>query len=155
MIARALPGAVFDCTIFAQALINPAGPAGKCITIAQKGEVQLFVSGYCVQEIRELPGKLPIRLGITQLRVDRFIQELAKYSRLIDPVPKWFSYARDEDDAPYVDLAYVAGADFLVARDRDLLDLIHEPEGKELAQKLPNLRILDPYAFLHVIVGSP
>jgi predicted nucleic acid-binding protein len=38
-------------------------------------------------------------------------------------VPKEFSYRRDEDE-PYINLAVAAGADFIVSRDRDLLDLM-------------------------------
>ncbi len=79
--------AVFDCTIFAQALINPAGPAGACLTAAQRGQVQVFVTDYVLGEIRELPAKLPAKLGVTAERVDRLILDLAKYTQPVETSP--------------------------------------------------------------------
>jgi putative PIN family toxin of toxin-antitoxin system len=56
--------------------------------------------------------------------VGAFFKRLHKLSVLVRLVPKEFSYARDEDDEPYINLAVAAGADFIVSRDRDLLDLM-------------------------------
>jgi predicted nucleic acid-binding protein len=41
-------------TFFAQALINPAGAAAKCIEAVHHGELLLFVSKYVLLEIRNL-----------------------------------------------------------------------------------------------------
>ena len=106
----AIPIVVFDCTTFAQALSSINGPAGLCVRAAQRGKLSLFVSDYVLQEIRGLPSKLPSRLQVTQERTDRFISDLAKYSHLLENVPQVFSYDRDQDDAPYIDLAVAAGA---------------------------------------------
>ena len=56
---------VFDCMVFAQALINPVGPAGACVEMARARRIQLILSSYVLQEVRELPAKLPRRLGVT------------------------------------------------------------------------------------------
>jgi putative PIN family toxin of toxin-antitoxin system len=142
--------AVFDCTVFAQALINPHGPAGACLRSAQTGRTLLFISDYVLREIRELPSKLPARLDVTPQRVELLIADLAKYVQPIDEVPARFTYPRDPDDAHYVDLAVAADAMLIVSRDNDLLDLMRDvaPAAMALRAAHPNLRILTPPQFL-------
>jgi predicted nucleic acid-binding protein len=57
-----------------------------------------------------------------------------------------FAYTRDPDDAHYVNLALAAGADVIVSRDRDLLDLVaaNRPESVEFRRRFPALQILTP-----------
>jgi putative PIN family toxin of toxin-antitoxin system len=157
MIRKNTIAAVFDCTVFAQALINPNGPSGACLAAAQLNQIDLFVSDYVIQEIRELPGKLPPRFGVTEERVNALIDDLAKYTELIRSVPKVFSYARDEDDAPYIDLAVAARADCIVSRDNDLLDLMKQEttDGLDFADRFPNLHILNPPALLQRLPKTP
>lgn len=139
---------VFDCTVFTQALINPKGPAGGCIVAAQLGHVRVFVCDYVLREVRELPARLPAKLGVTTERVDRFILDLGKYTELIENVPVEFSYARDPDDAPYVNLANAAQARFLVTRDKDLLDLMRDAAFR---RRFPMLEVVEPPLFLGVV----
>jgi predicted nucleic acid-binding protein len=72
---------------------------------------------------------------------------------LIRPIPKTFSYPRDEDDEPYINLAVAAQADFIISRDRDLLDLItgHTKECKEFRQRFRSLTVVEPIEFLKLI----
>jgi putative PIN family toxin of toxin-antitoxin system len=137
---------VFDCNVFAQALINPRGPAGACVVAAQGGWVRVFVSDHLLREIRELPRKLPARLLVTDDRVESLIFDMAAYTELVDPVPSIFVYSRDPDDAHYVDLALMTGANLVVSRDRDLLDLMSDanPDGKALRDGHPEFRVLTP-----------
>lgn len=139
---------VFDCTVFAQALINPEGPAGMCLAAAQAGRVRLFVSDFVIQEIHELPQKLSARLRITPERVLALILDLAKYTEPIDEVPERFTYPRDPDDAHYVNLAVAADAVFLVSRDNDLLELAND---ENFQRRFPTLRILNPPQFLSAV----
>ena len=145
--------AVFDCSVFAQALINPRGPAAACLTAAQEGRVRLFVSEYVLGEVRELADKLPPRVRPSPERVDRLVGELARYAHAVVDVPAQFQYPRDPDDAHYVDLALAAGATYVVSRDRDLLDL-GDPAldaSREVARRFPDLKFVDPVAFLRLI----
>ncbi|MBN1490491.1 MAG: putative toxin-antitoxin system toxin component, PIN family [Phycisphaerae bacterium] len=143
--------AVFDCSLFAQALINPKGPAGACVTAAQMGYVHVFVSDHILRELRALPAKLPARLGVTTERVDRLILDLSKYIEPVEDVPADFTYDRDPDDAPYVNLASATNARFLVTRDRDLLDLMSSPPFR---RRFPELQIVEPPAFLREIEAA-
>jgi predicted nucleic acid-binding protein len=49
------------------------------------------------------------------------------------------------DDLPYLNLALAANVAFIVSRDKDLLDLMKD---EAFAAKHPQLRIVDPAAFL-------
>jgi uncharacterized protein len=141
---------VFDCTVFAQALINPRGPAGACVIAAQSGRLRLFISEYVLAEVRELPGKLPPKLRVDAGRVEAFIFDLAKYSELIEAVPELFVYPRDPDDAHYVNLAMAAQARLIVSRDRDLLDLMDPAtaDARDFQARFPTLRVTDPLTLL-------
>ena len=65
-------------------------------------------------------------------------------------VPRVFHFDRDPKDEPYINLAIAANARFLVSRDNDILDLATNPgsDGERLRRMAPDLRILDPVAFL-------
>ena len=71
------PRVVFDCVIFAQALISDSGPAAECLELARSGIIRLVLSDYVMTEIRELPAKLPARLMVTSDRVDAFLNDVA------------------------------------------------------------------------------
>lgn len=148
---------VFDCTVFAQALINPKGPAGACVTAAQSGRLRLFVSEYVLTEVRELSGKLPPKLRVDANWVETFIFDLAKYSESIAAVPELFVYARDPDDAHYVNLALAANARLIVTRDRDLLDLMDPAiaDSRDFQARFPMLRVTDPVTLLRELERKP
>lgn len=78
-----------------------------------------------------------------------------KLGILVKDVPRAFKYPRDPKDEPYVNLAIVGGAKYLVSRDNDLLDLMHAEtvDGHAFSQVYPSLTILDPVAFLRATKG--
>jgi putative PIN family toxin of toxin-antitoxin system len=141
---------VFDCNIFASALINIRGPAGQCLEIVQKGYLTLFVSDYLLQEIRELPSKIPLKYGVTAERVEQFIEDLSKYARAITNVPSVYVHPLDPDDSHYVDLAVATSAKLIVSRDKHLRKLMDErtKDGKEFHEKFPSLNIILPDVLL-------
>jgi putative PIN family toxin of toxin-antitoxin system len=117
--------------------------------------VRVFVSDYVLGEVRALPAKLPARLGVTPEKVEQLVLDLGKYSELVENVPAEFHYERDPADAPYVDLAHVAQARFLVTRDKDLLDLMKDAEFR---RRFPMLEVVEPPLFLGVVeaeFGTP
>ena len=137
---------VFDCVVYAQAIINPDGPAGRCLELARGGALSLCVSDYLLIEIRELPEKLAPRLRITSQKVEEFVTDLLAFARHIAIVPDVYKLEPDPDDSHYINLALAADALIVTSRDRDLLDLMNEsfPEGKEFTRRFPQLKILTP-----------
>lgn len=147
------PGVVFDCNVFLQAAARDRSVAAKCLNLAEGGGIQLFVSREVLTEVEDVLNRPEIRTHFPDLSdeiVGAFLKRLQKVSALIQLVPKKFSYARDEDDEPYINLAVAAGADFIVSRDRDLLDLMtgSTDDCKEFRQRFRPLRVVEPAEFL-------
>ncbi len=65
-------------------------------------------------------------------------------------VPEVWTYARDPDDAHYVNLALATGARLIVSRDKDLLDLMKPstPESRQFMSEYPGFTVLTPPQFL-------
>jgi putative PIN family toxin of toxin-antitoxin system len=147
-----VPGVVFDCNIFVQALLKPNGPAGACKQVVDEGAVTLFVSPQVLTEVAEVLARPRIRqlaAALTLTRIEAFFENITAKAVSITNVPAEFLFERDPKDEPYVNLAIVAGANYLVSRDRDLLDLMTlEGAGHAFRQRYPTLTILDPVAFL-------
>jgi len=147
------PRVVFDCPIYAQALINLRGPAAACLLLAQSGRILLFISDYVVQEIRELPTKLKPKLGVTSERVENLILDLAKYARPIDNVPDQYVSPFDVDDSHYINLALATRSQLVVSRDKHLLDLMDQAreEARDFVKRFPELRIIEPQILLQML----
>ena len=153
------PRVVFDCNIFLQAAAREKGAAAKCLDLAEDGQVQLFVSREVLAEVEDVLNRPEIRAHFPDLSdeiVGAFLKRLRKLSKLVRSVPKKFSYPRDEDDEPYINLAVAAGADFIISRDSDLLDLMtgHTDECKEFRQRFRPLRVIEPVEFLKLLRES-
>ncbi len=80
--------------------------------------------------------------------VEAFVQNIESKAVVLTGVPKAVALPRDPKDEPYLDLAIAAKAHYLVSRDLDLLDLMHDASFR---QSQPGLVILDPAAFLQEI----
>lgn len=150
------PGVVFDCVVFIQAAANGKGPSGRALDLLDTGEIKLFVSEQILLEIRGSLNNARVRRklrGITDERVEALLKRLDKLAIPINEVPRAFEYPRDPKDEPYVNLAIVAGAKYLVSRDNDLLDLIsvESQEAREFRRLYPTLSVLNPVAFLREI----
>jgi putative PIN family toxin of toxin-antitoxin system len=141
---------VFDCNVFAQALINIRGPAGTCLSIAQSGGLILYVSEYVLQEIRELPSKIKPKLGITPERVERLIQDVAKYAITVNNVPSVYKHPIDPDDSHYIDLAVATNSEIIASRDRHLHALMDEkqPLGQSFKILFPTIVVMNPETLL-------
>jgi len=146
------PGkAVFDCNIFAQALLNPLGPGGACVEAAIAGHTNLFISDFILEEIREIPNKqTPRRAGISEDKVESLIALLMDVTEKIAAPPPVFAHPIDPDDSHYVNLALAAGATVIVSRDRHLLNLNNpaKPWSAEFRRQYPSLRVVTAETFL-------
>lgn len=140
--------AVFDCVVYVQAAISSDGPAGSCLTFAEKGDVKLFASSATLAECRETLSQPKLRFRfphLTDERVEYFLQRVGQIAEFVHDVPAVFRLTRDPDDAMYVDLAVATHASFLVRRDKDLLSLMTDEAFCKLH---PELAVIPPAAFL-------
>jgi putative PIN family toxin of toxin-antitoxin system len=142
--------AVFDCMVMLQAATNEQGPAFACLALVEANEVQLHVSPTILAEVQDVVSRPKIRARfphLTQERADLFLGKLATLAVVLSSVPDGGVRVRDPDDLPYLDLAIATNAGYLVSRDKDLLDLMKDPA---FTNRCPQLRIVDPVAFLNV-----
>lgn len=150
------PRVVFDCNVLLQAAAREKSVAAKCLNLAESGLVQIYVSREVLAEAEDVLNRPEIRAHFPDLSdeiVGAFLKRLEKLSVIVRPVPKKFRYPRDEDDEPYINLAVAAGADFIVSRDKDLLDLMtgHADECKEFRQRFRPLKVIEPGELLKVV----
>lgn len=145
----AIPRVVFDCNVFLQALVNPNGPAGRCKQLVDRSEVELFISEEVLAEVAEVlsrPRTRKLAPALTIEAVEAFIADVRLKSICLQNVPEEYRFERDPKDEPYINLAIVARAKFIVSRDNDLLDLM-KPNSKgagEFQRRFPMLRIIQP-----------
>lgn len=74
-------------------------------------------------------------------------------AEFVEKVPTHFTYSRDPNDEPYLNLAIETEAIFLVSRDNDLLDLMtgFTDEAKEFRQRFRKIKIVNPVEFVKII----
>jgi predicted nucleic acid-binding protein len=76
-----------------------------------------------------------------------------KKAVLLNRVSSVFQLPRDPKDEKYINLAIGVEADYIVSRDKDLLDLMTgiDLESKEFRQRFRPLKIVEPIEFLKII----
>ncbi|MGI8670366.1 MAG: putative toxin-antitoxin system toxin component, PIN family [Aridibacter sp.] len=147
---------IFDCNIIWQSFFFEDGVSAKCKRLVDDGIISLFLSLEVLEEMREVmtrPEFLVKFETITVTMVETYLQELAKKSILIKSVPAEFKLPRDTDDEIYINLAVESDADFIVTRDKDLLDLMssYDSVSKEFRQRFRPLKIVEPLEFLQIV----
>jgi putative PIN family toxin of toxin-antitoxin system len=148
------PRAVFDCMVFLQAAAHNTGPAAACWQLVKTGALDLFVSAAASAEVRDVLTRPRTQRQFTQLTpeaVDAYVTEIIGHSTQLVNVPSVFTVERDPKDSLYVNLAVAADANYLVSRDKDLLDLMQD---ESFRQRFPSLMILDPVSFLRKMAKS-
>ncbi len=150
---------VYDCMIFLQGAARPNGPAAACLDLAQEGRVLLHLSAALLLEIRDvltrpkIQRKYPV---LTEDFVEVFLEKLLSRAVYFAEVPCVFHYERDPKDEPYLNLAIAVNAQYIVSRDRDLLDLMDaaRADGREFRGRFPALAVVDPVSFLNRVNAS-
>ncbi len=153
---KILVAAVFDCNVYLQAAAREKSVAAACLRLVEQGLVRLYVSDEVLAEVEDVlyrPEIITHFIALTDEVIEAFVLRLQKNAQMLRLVPGQFSYSRDPDDEPYINLAVEAKADYLVSRDRDLLDLMtaYSLEAKEFRQRFRPLRVIEPLAFLQEV----
>jgi putative PIN family toxin of toxin-antitoxin system len=151
--------AVFDCMVFIQGAARPGSPARRCLDLVDNQNVTLFVSPTTLAEVNDVLTRPQVLRRLPTLDSDAardLIRAIHARAKTVVAVPSVFQYPRDPKDEPYVNLVIASAAEFLVTRDKDLLDLMRSdtPDGRAFLSRFPNLRIVTPEAFLAATIGS-
>jgi putative PIN family toxin of toxin-antitoxin system len=147
------PSVVLDCNVLLQAVARAHGPAGQCLRLVERNLITVYLSKPILREVRAVLYDAALRaanLALTSDRVDAFLSKLAYRCEVVRDVRRTVEFSRDPKDQPYIDLALTTGADYLVSRDGDLLDLAtgHDEAAKAIRQRSPQLRVVSPPDFL-------
>ena len=140
--------AVFDTNIYIQAILRETGPASGCVEELFSGRIVVFIHPEILQEIDDFLLRKRVREKYRRVRSVKtadLVRKIRKYGTWVPSVERLFELDRDPDDAFLIDLSIATNADFLVSRDKDLLEL---SDDENFVAKYPNLKIVDPYAFL-------
>src|SRR5207244_6948032 len=123
------------------------------VQLALQSRILLIISPVVLTELREAlrRPKLMRKLKLRSEQTEQYLGALERSGWLLQGFPETFAYARDPDDAHYINLAIAADAKLIVSRDKDLLDLMDQrkPDGLNFHRQFPALRILDPVSFLN------
>ena len=142
--------------VYLQGAARAEGPAGACIELAVDGQIRLVLSNDILTEVidvltrPEARARFPV---LTEDYVADYLDRVRAAAEVFEGVPSVFVFERDPKDEKYLNLAVAADVQFLVSRDRDLLDLMgpgRQP-GSAFRDVYANLTILDPVAFLQTI----
>ena len=147
---------VFDCMVYLQATISKSGPAAALFQLVDSNAIVLSVSNDILKEVRDVLSRPKIRqrnLNITDDRVDAFINRIREKATVVDKVQQHFIYKRDPKDEKYINLAITTDANYIISRDKDLLDLMtgYSDDCKEFRRKFRMLKIVKPTEFLTII----
>ena len=147
---------VFDTNVFLQALANTSGAAVRCLEYFEQGKIILAISRATFAEVTEVLSRSHLRQKyplLTDERIAALYERLVYHGIYLRRVSQHFSYPRDPDDEPYINLAIEVAADYLVSRDNDLLDLMKwdQAAGREFQKRFRALRIVTPEEFLRVM----
>lgn len=147
--------AVFDCNIFWQIFFSNKGITAGCWELVTNGTIELFVSPAVLDEIQDVLTRPETRARFskaTAQTVAAFLDEVLENSIFIHPVESHFIYPRDPKDEPYINLAVQSQADYIVSRDKDLLDLMtgFDNESKEFRKRFRPLSVIEPVTLLEI-----
>lgn len=146
--------AVFDTNVFIQAILSETGPGSACVAELFAGRIVVFVHPEILQEIDDFLLRPRVREKYRRVRSVKtadLVRKIRKYGTWIPSVDPVYQLDRDPDDALLIDLTFATNADFLVSRDKDLLELSRD---ESFVAKFPNLKIIDPYEFLTAVRQS-
>lgn len=121
--------------------------------LAEKGFVELCLSAAILDEVGDVLHRPRLRAkfpALTDELVSQFLQTLSGFSTFFADVTRQLAFSRDPKDEPYINLARVAKAQYLVSRDADLLDVptSSDTDSRRVREECPGLEIMDPLTFL-------
>jgi putative PIN family toxin of toxin-antitoxin system len=137
--------AVFDTNVFLRALINPHSRCGRLLD-EFADDYELVLSPAIVREVLDVLHRPRLRAKfpqITQLDIGRVIA-LFEQAVVVEPqdVPP---ISRDPDGDKFLACARLAGAEYLVTEDKDLL-VLENYEGTRICQPSEFIVVLEAAA---------
>jgi putative PIN family toxin of toxin-antitoxin system len=113
--------AVFDTNILLSALLSTNGNPFRCLALAKIGQVE---SVTCQEILDEFAEKLLVKFKFSQEMAQAAVDEVSRFSRLIEISGTLKAVPNDPDDDMVVECAVIGNATHIVTGDKHLLSLI-------------------------------
>ena len=134
-----MPKAVLDSTVLVSAFLTEAGISRQLLRESEAGNFQICIAEEILDETERVLSEYPRirkRYRYSDEAVIEYVSLLRILSQVITPLPKIKAVVRDPNDDMVIACAVKARAQYIVTRDKDLLDLgsyqqitIISPEG--------------------------
>lgn len=120
------------------------GPPRRLLDLARNRTITLYSSQILLAELAEVivRDKFADRILAAGVSASELVQDYESLAEIVDPLPLPAPVSRDPDDDHVLACALAAGADLVVSRDRDLLDL-HEYQGIPILASADALRHIE------------
>lgn len=140
------PRAIFDANLYLNLLLSRApddSAVGLTLRFATQSVFELLVPEDVIAELSNVVGRRPhLAARVSQDSLDALFRQLQLFATplpLLGREPPRIS--RDTNDDYLIALAVLNAADYVVTRDKDLLDL----------GEVAGVRLIDPVAFLSLL----
>lgn len=147
--------AVYDTGVVLQAALSDRGPSFHALRLLEEGRVIVVLSPQVRHEYEDVLTRPAIRRKhpfLTPERVQLLLDRIEARAEPVTVIRPYLQYPRDPKDEPILNLAIQEQADFIVTRDRDLLDL---DRSRDFRLLYPYLRIVDPLLFVQQLTQAP
>ncbi|MBE9141516.1 putative toxin-antitoxin system toxin component, PIN family [Nodosilinea sp. LEGE 07088] len=111
---------VFDTNILLSALLSTNGNPFRCLALAKVGQVE---SVTCQEILDEFAEKLLMKFKFSEEMAQAAVQEVRRFSRLIEISETLKAVPDDPDDDMVVECAVIGNATHIVTGDKHLLSL--------------------------------
>lgn len=118
--------------------------------------IELYLSRETLAEVEDVLTRPKFRNrfpSLTNEMIEAFLKDVKEKAIILKNAPSVFTYSRDPKDEKYINLAVEAKADYIISRDKDLLDLMtgYTDECKDFRRRFRKLKIVNPVEFLEII----
>jgi uncharacterized protein len=113
--------AVFDTNILLSALLSTNGNPFRCLALAKIGQIE---SVTCQEILDEFAEKLLVKFKFSEEMAQAAVDEVRRFSRLIEISGTLKAVPNDPDDDMVVECAVTGNATHIVTGDKHLLSLI-------------------------------
>jgi uncharacterized protein len=138
--------AVLDSTVLVSAFLTKAGPSRELLHEAQAGAFSICVAEEILDETQRVLLEYPRirkRYRYSDEAVTDYINLLRVVAQVIAKLPKIKAVVRDPNDDMIIACGVKAKAQYIVSRDKDLLDL----------ENYEQISMISPEAFLKLLRG--
>jgi putative PIN family toxin of toxin-antitoxin system len=147
---------VLDTNVLLAGLVSESSASQKVVDALQDRRAIPLVSATVLAEYRavllhpEIVARFP---NLTPRRVAMALHRLSYIRDEYRNVRVKFDFPRDPRDAKFIELAIVGDATHIITFDTDLLSIssARTDAGKRFRQRLPNVRVLQPGAFIDAL----